>query len=324
MLQKKIVKLIGIVVVHLFLLVIFVNYIFKESNYEDSLYIKSDSVISQYKVYIRNVKYKNDYILIIRKMKINGNKYFLGVKVNDKYKTVLINAKNISFFNNVLFSFFQYKKVNYNIEKANILNTVFITIDLCPSSKTGFDKNLFLEIIKYAKKRNIEPNIAIAISYSFYKNHKSEFQEIMKWIKNKELNVVFINHSYEHFYDKNIKDNQKNFMLYNIKNAKEDILKNELFLLNMGILPSVFFRFPGLVYNNDIMEILQSLKLIPVGSSFWVAKKNENEVLKSGDIILLHGNKNEELGVKKFIKMLNNHELDNFKFGFINEIMNSK
>ena len=104
----------------------------------------------------------------------------------------------------------------------------------------------------------------------------------------------------------------------------KDNSNNELFLLNMGILPSVFFRFPGLVYNNDIMEILQSLKLIPVGSSFWVAKKNENEVLKSGDIILLHGNKNEELGVKKFIKMLNNHELDNFKFGFINEIMNSK
>jgi hypothetical protein len=43
-------------------------------------------------------------------------------------------------------------------------------------------------------------------------------------------------------------------MLYNIKNAKEDILKNELFLLNMGILPSVFFRFPGLVYNNDINQ----------------------------------------------------------------------
>ena len=148
MLQKKIVKLIAIVVVHLFLLAIFVNYIFKESNYEDSLYIKNNSVISQYKVYIRNVKYKNDYILIIRKMKINGNKYFLGVKVNDKYKTVLINAKNISFFNNVLFSLFQYKKVNDNIEKDNILNNVFITIDLCPSSKTGFDKNLFLEIIK--------------------------------------------------------------------------------------------------------------------------------------------------------------------------------
>jgi hypothetical protein len=64
--------------------------------------------------------------------------------------------------------------------------------------------------------------------------------------------------------------------------------------------PSVFFRFPGLVSDNSEFMRVLAYGLIPVGSDAWLAKKQKPG---PGSIVLIHGNGNEPLGIKKFLAL---------------------
>jgi hypothetical protein len=76
-------------------------------------------------------------------------------------------------------------------------------------------------------------------------------------------------------------------------------------MLSKGIVPSVFFRFPGLVSSNKIIEQVLSFGLIPVGSDAWLAKGQQ---AKDGSIVLIHANGNEEIGVQDFIQLLKSEQ----------------
>ncbi len=53
--------------------------------------------------------------------------------------------------------------------------------------------------------------------------------------------------------------------------AKE-LLDVEKKLIEQGVTPSIFFRFPGLVQNEKAIQTLKRLGLITVGSNAWLAK----------------------------------------------------
>ena len=72
-------------------------------------------------------------------------------------------------------------------------------------------------------------------------------------------------------------------------------------MLERKLLPSVFFRFPGLVSDQAIFDKILALGLIPVGTDAWLAK---GQWPTEGSIVLIHANGNEPLGVKDFIKLL--------------------
>jgi hypothetical protein len=80
-----------------------------------------------------------------------------------------------------------------------------------------------------------------------------------------------------------------------------EILANEKLMLKNGLMPSIFFRCPGLVSDRAIIEKLLSFGLIAVGSDAWLAKGQQAH---NGSIVLIHGNGNEELGVRDFIRLL--------------------
>jgi hypothetical protein len=98
----------------------------------------------------------------------------------------------------------------------------------------------------------------------------------------------------------------KNFVLSKEEHLVKDILDLEITLIKNGVTPSIFFRFPGLVSNKKSIESVKSLSLITIGSNTWLAKK---EPIKEGSIILVHGNKNEPLGVDIFLKLLKNNNI---------------
>ena len=79
------------------------------------------------------------------------------------------------------------------------------------------------------------------------------------------------------------------------------MLATERELLERGLLPSVFFRFPGLVSSRALVETVVSLGLVPLGSDAWLAKGQQPG---DGSIVLVHGNSNEPLGVTRFIELL--------------------
>jgi len=80
-----------------------------------------------------------------------------------------------------------------------------------------------------------------------------------------------------------------------------------LSLFFIFIVPSVFFRFPGLVSDREIYRKILNLGLIPVGSDAWLAKRQQPSY---GSIVLIHANGNEPLGVRDFIDLLKNKRAD--------------
>ena len=66
-------------------------------------------------------------------------------------------------------------------------------------------------------------------------------------------------------------------------------------LIENGLLPSPFFRFPGLVSDRKLIEQLRALSLIPIGADAWLAK---GETPHPGSIILVHANGNEPEGIR--------------------------
>jgi hypothetical protein len=142
--------------------------------------------------------------------------------------------------------------------------------------------------------------VGISITGVWIREHPTDF----KWLDSLDragiISVVWINHSYNHFTQKDLPLN-KNFMLADGTDVNSEVLNTEILLLRNNIVPSVFFRFPGLVSDRKIYDQVLDLGLIPVGSDAWLAK---GEWPKNGSIVLIHANGNEPLGVRDFIRLL--------------------
>lgn len=182
-------------------------------------------------------------------------------------------------------------------------------MDLCPSQRP-FEKRLFEGLIALWKDRLYAAPVAVAITGAWALQHEDDLQWIGDQIRAQKLRVTWINHSFHHPYDKS-KPLAKNFLLTPGTDFEQEVLANEVMLLEHGLLPSVFFRFPGLVSDCNLIERLKKLSLIPVGSRAWLAK---GEIPKSGSIILVHGNGNEPQGVDLLLKLFQDNG-DEFTHG---------
>jgi hypothetical protein len=185
-------------------------------------------------------------------------------------------------------------------------NGMFITTDLCPSSKKGFEKEAYEAVIKHFK--NPAP-ISVFVTSLWIKKHKKEFFRLIKWQKDKKLDITWGNHTATHPYTPKA-PLKENFVLSRGYNLKKDILNLETALIKHNLTPSVFFRFPGLVSNKKALKTVKSLGLITIGANAWLAK---GEFPQKGSIILIHGNKNEHRGIKIFLKLIKEGKIKDIK-----------
>ena len=164
---------------------------------------------------------------------------------------------------------------------------VFLTMDLCPSKKRGYES----DFIAYLTELNGKTPIAIAITSAWIDQHFEAFKALAS---HPLLDITWVNHTHTHFYDKTLAD-KENFMLHVNTNVAHEILELEKKLIMHGITPSLFFRFPGLMSNEALMkELKETYSVIPLGSNAWIAK---HEPITEGSFILIHGNKNEPEGI---------------------------
>jgi peptidoglycan/xylan/chitin deacetylase (PgdA/CDA1 family) len=140
--------------------------------------------------------------------------------------------------------------------------------------------------------------IAVSVTGKWMEAHPNDFKALLAHQQKGELDVTFVNHSYNHEYDKYQPDNSKNFLLTKGVDFASEILRVEWALLERGITPSVYFRFPGLVSDERLIIGLRGFGLIPIGSDAWLAKGQKPT---GGSIILVHGNGKEPAGVTKFL-----------------------
>lgn len=172
----------------------------------------------------------------------------------------------------------------------------YLTVDLCPSTHE-FSKSFF-ELIKER-----EWPVAIAVSGLWIIKHKEEWHWLQQTFAHSP--VTWVNHSRNHpvYPDVPI---EKNYLLSEGRDVRKEILTNELLLIQKGITPSIFFRFPGLVANEEALATTQELGLIPLGSNAWLSKGDKPQ---PGSIVLVHGNGNEPRGLHLFIKALEQKKL---------------
>jgi len=233
--------------------------------------------------------------LVLRKFQINSKKLLIVNTNTLKTKIIKFTPNKTSCDTTTKY----FKLLNYpsKFQDAGITssNKITLTIDFCPSSKKGFDDKIFTFIIK--KYKNPVP-VTLFMTSLWAKHHKKEFLTLQKWQKEGKLDITWGNHTATHPYKRYL-PLKKNFVLIKGYNLKQDTLDMEKFYIENNITPSIFFRFPGLISNQKTINQIKMLGLITIGSNTWLAK---GEKIKNNSIILIHGNKNEERGVKIFLK----------------------
>lgn len=175
----------------------------------------------------------------------------------------------------------------------------FLTADMCPSVRP-FEKDFFQAL---ATKKTIP--IALSISGLWMIGHPDEFKWLIEQEETHTLHITWINHSFSHLYYPDLALSN-NFLLTGQTHFSDEILETEKLLVQYGQLPSVFFRFPGLVSDKQLINGLREFGLIPVGANAWLAK---GQPAKPGSIILMHGNGNEPEGIEKVMPLLSDPAL---------------
>jgi len=285
----------------LFILILFKSFIVSEIFSQKSAVRKISNEfkhISDYTTCYMPIE-SDPHYLAIRQFSdsINKKKYYLALNINT-LETRFVRTDTINKFKNLEKKIINnYERLRNNLLKKNNnytgINNInrqgyVLTLDLCPSTKK-FDK-LFYDFIVSS---NITP-IYINISGKWIQNHKDDLAYIISNKKN--CTIYWVNHSLNHYYDPK-KANKNNFMLDTRNVFENEVLNNEIVMIKNGLIPSPFFRFPGLIANDILFKKILDYGLIPIGSDAWLAK---GQNVKSGSILLLHINGNEPTGLKLF------------------------
>ena len=285
-------------------------------------YAQEIATIKRYQVNYALANNANEKLIAIRSF-VNGNQKYLLLVNPQTLATKIDLAANYSLakldLGNVqaIFKKSVYVKVmDLALQNRNLLQNagvdhailkekgITLTIDLCPSHK-NLDRIIFQSLIDEFTKIEQPVPLAISVSGKWMLKH----QDDLNWLKNlmiqNKVDITWINHSYNH--EVNSLPLAENFLLAQGTNLDTEVLENEKLMLKYGLTPSVFFRFPGLVSDQKVIQRIVNYGLIPIGSDAWLAKGQQ---ANAGSIVLIHGNGNEEIGVKDFIQLLKKKQVD--------------
>jgi hypothetical protein len=202
----------------------------------------------------------------------------------------------------------RYSSAPYRLQNAGITRAehaadgVFLTVDLCPS-KRAFERELFQAAEALGQGAPVP--VAVCVSGLWLLNHPEELSYLKAESAAGRLAITWVNHSYHHVYDSRA-PLERNFLLTPGTDFSSEVLDLEQLLLARDLVPSPFFRFPGLVSDRATVTRLRELSLIPIGSDAWLAK---GESPRPGSFILVHGNGNEPKGIRLLLPMLKGQEL---------------
>jgi len=273
--------------------------------------------ITNYEAYYGWAKHAPQDWVILRRFENNGRPYLLLVnpqtletKVND---AGFYQVKPMSFaearkmFNNTPYqkALSKAESQSVTLQDAGIEHGlpketgISLTADLCPSHRP-LDKRIFTDIINGFKQVEKPVPIALSVSGKWMQHHLQDLDWLKQLQANHEIYITWINHSFNHRVSAT-SPLKTNFLLEPGTDINYEVLETEKLMLANGLLPSVFFRFPGLVSDQQLVYKTTNFGLIPIGTDAWLAKGQQPQ---AGSIVLIHGNGNEPVGVNDFIKLL--------------------
>ena len=176
-----------------------------------------------------------------------------------------------------------------------------LTIDMCQSHKP-WEKRLFDWIVSHADEIHAPVPIGIAMTGVWAKAHPTELDQLLTWQRSNKLAITWINHSSTHpLHCQDTACRNATFLTDASVDMNEEVLGLERTLVGRGIMPSVVFRFPGLVHDQRRLDQLNKLSLLPIDANAWIAK---GEPIKARAVVLVHGNGNEPEGITGFLKQV--------------------
>lgn len=296
-----------------YILTIFLFFALTHGAKAQTAYLK----IQHYQVYYGWAKrFKQDWI-ILRQFENDGKTLFLlanpqtletridEANLYEVKPMILAEARN-------LFKSSPYQRALQKAEKQSVMTQdagiesgmpkqsgISLTADLCPSHRP-LDKRIFTDIITEFKKVEQPVPVALSITGKWMNDHQADLDWLKQLEQNREINITWINHSYNHRVSLKA-PLKENFLLEPGTDINYEVLETEKDMLKNGLLPSVFFRFPGLVSDQQLVYRITDFGLIPIGTDAWLAKGQQP---RAGSIVLIHGNGNEPVGVADFIKLL--------------------
>ncbi len=273
--------------------------------------------ITDYKVTYGWAKHFPQDWMILRQFENDGKNYFflvnpqtLETKIDETsfYQIKYMSFEEArAFFKNTPYqkALVKAEKQSVNIQDAGIESGlpketgISLTADLCPSHRP-LDRKIFTDIFKDFQKVERPVPVALSITGVWMRQHPQDLEWLKKMQQEHEIYITWINHSYNHRVSAKA-PLKENFLLEPGTDIDYEVLETEKAMLRNGLLPSVFFRFPGLVSDQQLVYKITDFGLIPIGTDAWLAKGQQPQ---AGSIVLIHGNGNEPVGVNDFIDLL--------------------
>jgi hypothetical protein len=140
----------------------------------------------------------------------------------------------------------------------------------------------------------------LSISGLWLIHHFADFRWLVDQRESGALDILWVDHTYHHPYRRNLPIGS-NFLLAEGVDPEAEILDTERLLIANGETPSLFFRFPGLVSSDPLMQAVSRFHLVTLGADAWLAKGQQPE---RGSIVLVHPNGNEPKGLALFARDL--------------------
>ncbi len=273
--------------------------------------------IKDYKVFYGSAKRNTQDWLVLRRFTDRGKTFFLMVdpreletKIDeaDNYQVIPMTLPQAAkYFDATAYERAMAKaaKQSKKLQDAGIQSGmpketgITLTADLCPSRKP-LDRRIFTDIFTEFKKVEKPVPVALSVTGIWMREHQTD----LAWLKDMqakgEIYITWINHSYNHRVSLKA-PLKENFLLEPGTDINYEVLETEQAMLRNGLLPSCFFRFPGLVSDQQLVTAITNFGLIPIGTDAWLAKGQQPQ---NGSIVLIHGNGNEPIGVTDFIKLI--------------------
>jgi hypothetical protein len=181
---------------------------------------------------------------------------------------------------------------------------VALTVDLCPSTRP-IETQLFswLGTLAYSTQKALP--LGFAVTGAWIAEHGDEFAALRSFCAQSGLVPTWINHSYSH--PRHPGRGRDLFLTHPRTRLNRETLDLELMLLEHGLVPSVYFRFPGLVVDAETLRELNDLDLVALDADAWLGNDQD---IANGSVILIHGNGNEGQGLRHLRGFIAEHWLD--------------
>jgi hypothetical protein len=161
-----------------------------------------------------------------------------------------------------------------------------LTTDLCPTKRL-LNRDFYRAVAEMAPGGNTNLPFIIFFSGEWMVSHEDD----LEWLRTNGVRFIAGNHTFHHHIIAG---------KWPVEDFIADITNNEVTMIERGILPSCFFRFPGLTYGPEHIEALAKLNMLPLDCEMWMGQKD----VPSWPLILLHSNGNVDIEVRMFRKFL--------------------